>query len=168
MASVSFPTELFEDLFQHLSQAPEMVAFMRSPVPGSDGVFRVEGLHLVDPDSTSLAEDGHCDLDDEVRSTVIKWAWDNESCLLEAHSHGLLFPPALSRFDFAQLEEWVPHVRWRLGGRPYVALVTASLQVDGVAWTDKGPEGIDEILVNGRDTIPTTGLSIGLLNDRHV
>jgi hypothetical protein len=168
MSSISFPAELFEELFQHLSRAPEMVAFMRSSVPGPDGVFRVEDLYLVDSDSTSLAEDGHCELDDEIRSAVIKWAWDNESCLLEAHSHGLLFPPALSRFDFAQLQEWVPHVRWRLGGRPYVALVTASLQVDGVAWSDDGPEGIDEIQVDGHEAITTTGLSIGHLKDRHV
>ena len=168
MPSVSFPSELFDDLFRHLSRAPEMVAFMRSPVPGSDGVFRVQDLYLVDSNSTTLAEDGHCDLDDEVRSAVIKWAWDNDSCLLEAHSHGLLFPPGLSRFDIAQLTEWVPHVRWRLSGRPYVALVTASLQADGVAWSDSGPQAIEKILVDTREPIITTGLSIQLLKDSNV
>jgi hypothetical protein len=168
MSSVYFPTDLFDELIKHLGRAPEMVAFMRSPAPGKDGVFRVEDLYLVDIDSTTLAEDGHCDLDDEVRSAVIKWAWDNDSCLLEAHSHGLLFPPGLSRFDLVQLQDWVPHVRWRLNGRPYVALVTASLQVDGIAWSDNGPEAIEQILVAGHEPIITTGLSIQLLMDLHV
>src|SRR6202035_6061179 len=110
MATVSFPTDLYDELSRHPPKAPESVAFMRSAQPDSDHVFRVEELFLIDNSDSSLRNDDHCELNDEVRAAVIKWAWDKGGCLIEAHSHGLLFPPQFSRYDIAQLAAWLPHV----------------------------------------------------------
>ena len=166
MASISFPDNLFDDLSRHLGGTPESIAFMRSPDPRPNGIFRIEDLYLIESTWTNIGDDGHCELDDDIRSSVIKWAWDAQSCLVEAHSHGLLFKPSFSRFDLAQLKEWVPHVRWRLGGRPYAALVTASLQIDGIAWCGPTAEAVDEILIDGRESIQTSGRSLPLLESR--
>lgn len=161
MASVSFPSELFDSFVEHLNSVPESIAFMRCPVPGEDRVFRVEELRTVDHPPYDLRSDVHCELDDELRAEVIRWAWDSNSCLIEAHSHGLLFSPAqFSRFDLRELSNWVPHVRWRLTGRPYVALVTASKEIDGLAWIDDGPEAVELVHIDGREPMQTTQRSL--------
>lgn len=168
MATISFPQELFDQLTQHLGKAAESVAFMRCSTPSEDGAFLVRSLHLVADNAITIGEDGECELDDDVRREVIMWATETEECLVEAHSHGLLFRPArFSRFDLAQLSTWVPHVRWRLRGRPYAALVTASLDFDGLAWIGPEAESVDTVTVDGRDAITTTGLSIKYIERSH-
>ncbi|PZR82737.1 MAG: hypothetical protein DLM65_03220 [Candidatus Aeolococcus gillhamiae] len=160
MASVSFPPDIFDELSQHL-QIAEAVAFMRASMPDAVGVFRVQELRMVQSQAYDSRSDDHCTVDDETRAKVIKWAWDSTSCLLEAHSHGLLFSPArFSRFDLVQLAQWVPHVQWRLQGRPYVALVTASRDIDGLAWVNGHAEAVDWIHIDEREDVATTGLSL--------
>jgi hypothetical protein len=106
-------------------------------------------------------DEGHAELDDAHRAEIIQWASRSKGCLIEAHSHGsILLPARMSRFDLAQLEEWVPHVRWRLGGRPYAALVTASKDLDGLAWIGTQPEAIAAVHVDGRRVILTSGRTI--------
>jgi len=163
MPSVSFPTDLYEDLTVHLSRYAEAVAFMLAH-ESDDGTFRVCGLRLVGGERFRARTSEHCEVDDELRGEVIRWAWDSDCCLIEAHSHGAILTPAeFSRFDMTQLSNWVPHVRWRLGGRPYLALVTASREVDGLAWVGQEPELIEKILVDGSLPIATTGLSFARL-----
>jgi hypothetical protein len=163
MAAISFPPDLYDQLSEHLSQYPERVAFMRSPLP-EDGVFRVEELRLLGRHEFDSQSDAHCEIDDAIRADVIKWAWDHDACLIEAHSHGkILMPARFSQFDITQLAEWVPHVRWRLGGRPYAALVTASREIDGLAWINGATEAIESIFVDGRAPIETTELSLDAL-----
>jgi|HubBroStandDraft_6_1064221.scaffolds.fasta_scaffold00159_38 hypothetical protein len=160
MASLSVAPDLLDTLLGHLGSEPESIAFMRCKEPGDDKVFRIDDLYLVDNTRRTIGLDGHCDLDDSIRSDVIKWASESQDCLVEAHSHGLLFPPTrFSGFDLNQLRDWVPHVRWRLGGRPYAALVTASREVDGIAWCGDDAEAIDEIRIDGQTSIATTSLS---------
>ena len=38
------------------------------------------------------------------------------------------------------LGDWVPHVRWRLPGRPYAALVFGDDSFDGLVWTGETSE----------------------------
>ena len=144
----------------HLDEAPERAAFMRCDW-SDDKVFRVRELLLV-AQAAGLGQGPfqRCDLDDDVRSSIFRWATNDDNCLVEAHSHGHLFSPAVfSTFDIRQLDEWVPHVRWRLGGRPYAALVTAA-DIDGVAWIGDARESVSSVDVDGRSIRPTTGLSI--------
>lgn len=166
MASISFPKELFDELLSHLER-PEEVAFMLADPP-TNGCFRIRDLRIISckrhlDDSTDRAN-----LDDSIRSEVIQWAWETDACLVEAHSHGRWFLPVqFSGFDLDQFVDWVPHVRWRLRGRPYAALVTAGTQLDGLAWFEETPEMIESVLVDGRDPILTSGVSADRLRRQH-
>lgn len=166
MTSVSFPKKIFEDLVAHLDR-PEEVAFMLADPP-EDGCFRIRELRIMGNERFTDQTDDFGRLDDAIRGEVIRWAWDTDACLIEAHSHGRLFLPVrFSGFDFDQFEEWVPHVRWRLGGRPYGALVTAGVQFDGLAWIGDSPEAIERIMVDGRADLPTSGASNSYLSEHY-
>jgi hypothetical protein len=84
-------------------------------------------------------------LRDEVRPGIIKWAWDAGACLVEVHSHSDLGDAWFSPSDIWGLREWVPHVRWRLRGRPYVAIVSDGSTLDALAWIDQEAEQVDWI-----------------------
>jgi hypothetical protein len=130
---------------------PEEVVFLYATY--DDGVFeidRVEPMMRADVASRSKL---HVELADEVRPRVIKAAWDTDHCLIEAHSHGDWGGAEFSASDLYGFQDWVKHVRWRLGGRPYVALVRAGEAWDALAWVDgDNPTTIDviEITTNGK------------------
>jgi hypothetical protein len=168
MARVCFPVDIFDALAKHLRSRPEGVAFMLSSPPEEDGSFRIRDLRIVHAERFDHQSDDYAEPDDELRGEVIRWAWEAGACLIEAHSHGRFFLPArFSGFDFDQFEEWVPHVRWRLAGRPYAALVFAGEEIDGLAWLDSSqPEAIEAIVVDGREPIETTGQSAVFLRSR--
>lgn len=110
----------------------------------------------------------HLSLSDGVRPKVIKWAWDRGACLVEAHSHldGMV---AFSPSDMAGLAEFVPHVWWRLGGRPYAALVFAAGGFDALAWIEDPhqPARVRGLLLDGtRRMVRPTGLSYAALQRR--
>lgn len=165
MARISFPMDIFDPLAKHLRSRPEEVAFMLSPPPEKDGLFRIHDLRVIGAERFNHQSDDYAEPDDELRGEVIQWAWQAGASLIEAHSHGSYFLPArFSGFDFEQFEEWVPHVRWRLAGRPYAALVFAGDEVDGLAWLDSSqPEAIEAIMVDGCEPMATTGESATFL-----
>ncbi len=76
----------------------------------------------------------YLELTDVARARVIKHAHDMEACLVELHSHPRPYPAAFSPSDMHGIEEFVPHVRWRLKGRPYAAVVVAPSGFDALAW----------------------------------
>ena len=96
-------------------------------------------------------------LTDEAQASAIQWAWSAGECLVEAHSHGDRWPAEFSVTDLSGFEEWVPHVRWRLRGLPYAALVTGGADFDGLAWIDTSglPEQVALIVGEGRELVAT-------------
>jgi hypothetical protein len=166
MTSISFPPSLFDELLAHLER-PEEVAFMLADPP-TDGCFRVRELRTIGGERFLGPRDDNAELDDAIRGDVIRWAWENDACLVEAHSHGPIFLPArFSAFDLDQFVEWVPHVRWRLGGRPYAALVAAGDDIDGLAWIAEAPEPVDAVLIDGRPRLSTSRASFAHLEACH-
>ncbi len=106
----------------------------------------------------------HVTLADDLRAEVIQRAARRGGSLVEAHTHLGPFPAAFSASDIAGLDEWVPHVRWRLGGSPYVALVLAETGFDALVW-DRGtePERLEALDVPGRGHLVPTGITLGRL-----
>ena len=100
------------------------------------------------------------ELTDETKAKVIKRAHDLEACLVELHSHPGPWPAAFSETDRIGLAEFVPHVRWRLRGRPDIALVVAKNDFDGLVWISDAPEAqrLDGIRA-GHDVLLPTALS---------
>jgi hypothetical protein len=74
------------------------------------------------------------ELTDECRGRIIKLAHDLNGSLLEFHSHPLSFDAEFSPSDLAGFEEFVPHVHWRLKGKPYAAVVVAQRSFDSFVW----------------------------------
>ena len=112
------------------------------PVP-ADGFLSVSEYHFV--------------LTDDVRAKVIKRAHDLGSSLVEFHSHTGEEPAAFSWSDHRGFEEFVPHVRWRLRGRPYLAVVVTRSEFDGLAWVSEStqPRRLDGLVVDGNLQRPT-------------
>ena len=97
----------------------------------------------------------HLELRDETKARVIKTAHDLQCSLIEFHSHRGPWPAQFSASDFAGFEEFVPHVLWRLKGRPYAAVVVAASGIDGLAWTSGNTFPLSAMLVGNNQVRPT-------------
>ena len=80
---------------------------------------------------------------------------------LEVHSHLGKYPAEFSGSDYYGFEEFVPHVRWRLKGQPYAAIVFTKKDADGFVWLDRGnrPYRLRGIEIDGRIALGTNGRS---------
>ncbi len=97
-------------------------------------------------------------LKDSARAKIIKWAWDNGFSLAEIHSHPFSkHDTTFSYSDIAGLEEFVPHLWWRLKGKPYLAIVLGKNDYDALVWLDdpNAPQNLGGILINNNLIGPT-------------
>ena len=99
----------------------------------------------------------HFELTDQVRADVIKRAHDLAASVVELHCHRGPWPARFSPSDQVGLLEFVPHIWWRLRGRPYLAVVVTTSDFDGLAWVTnpKTPEHLAGIIVDGTVFEPT-------------
>lgn len=122
------------------AEAEEAAFLFARPVAAGVGetVLTVVDHELVAPEHFEFQSLHHIELSQATRARVIKRAHDLSATLVELHSHPFPYPAEFSGSDRAGLEELVPHVRWRLKGRPYVAVVVAPGSLDALVWTDTG------------------------------
>lgn len=128
-------------LRRHLLQTPhcEQGAFLfcgHSVSAGGNELFDCEDWSPLKRTDYEIQAGDYLELTDAARARLIKQAHDRGLCLVESHSHPSPYPAAFSYSDLTGLNEFVPHVRWRLRGRPYAALVFSQNGFDGLAWTD--------------------------------
>ena len=99
----------------------------------------------------------HFELAPRVRAQIIKRAHDLSASIVEFHSHRGPWSAEFSTTDMIGLEEFVPHVRWRLKGKPYFAIVLSQNGFDGLAWitNQTSPQYIDGIVTDGALHEPT-------------
>lgn len=111
----------------------------------------------ISPKDFAFRSGYHIELADEVRAKVIKHAHDLKASLVEMHSHTGTRPAAFSPSDMTGFAEFVPHVMWRLQGRPYFAIVVARGSFDGLAWIDDAntPHRLASIVVGNSVFTPT-------------
>lgn len=136
MSALLIPAGLYAELQSHLRGRIEQAAFMLADRRSGDGAFQVRELRRVQSEGFDVQTSFHISLRDPTRAELIKWAWDSGACLVEAHSHGDRGLARFSPSDLAGFDEWVPHLWWRLQGRPYAAIVTAGETFDGFAWIE--------------------------------
>lgn len=140
MALMRIGAAELDRLRRHLLRTPrcEQGAFLfcRHSVSGGDHVFDCEDWSPLKRADYEVQAGDYLELTDAARARFIKQAHDRSACLVESHSHPGPYPAAFSYSDLSGLDEFVPHVRWRLRGRPYAALVFAQSGFDGLAWTD--------------------------------
>ena len=168
MATLAVPSRIHAQLIDHLLDSKvEQVAFLLAAQEGNAGrlCLRVRDLVCMPEKDLDRQSAAHVSLAEDVRPQLIKWAFDSGACLVEAHSHLSDHPAMFSSTDLAGLREFVPHVWWRLRGRPYMALVFSRTGFDALAWIsarDK-PEPVAFLQVGAVEQRPT-GLTFAFLS----
>jgi len=162
IVSLSLPEQAYAGLMNHLSptsRSAEELAFVFVGSDSRDGHTQLDHLDWfpVPPSGFVYRSGAYLELTDEMRATVIKKAHDLNACLVEFHSHPFRADAAFSPSDLEGLEEFVPHVRWRLKGRPYLAVVVGPASFDALAWVDASgrPGPLDHLRVGDRLFRPT-------------
>ena len=157
------PSRVYEEIDAHLldknagSEAAGFMFVMPSNQDGENDVYEHVEWCPVPPDGFVANSWYHLEITDEFRAGVIKRAHDLGASIVEFHSHLGPQPARFSPFDRRGLREFVPHVQWRLRGRPYFAVVFAHTGFDGLAWINYPgePQHLDGIVVGDRVFEPT-------------
>lgn len=152
----------FRELREHLFQGDrEEVAFLFADQINDedDGLhLRATEMYSVPPGELDFQSAYHVSLTDDGLAKVIKMAWDRSAVPVEVHSHRAAeFEAGFSASDFWGFEETVPHVRWRLQGAPYLALVFTPNGFDGLVWVgeENRVEPLDRLVVGEESRRPT-------------
>lgn len=162
---LALPRPAHAALWNHLvpeRHATEEAAFGYAVRETADGaeIFRCVEWAPVPPEGFASRSAFHLELTDETRAAAIKRAHDLGASLVEFHSHTGRWAAEFSGSDRAGFREFVPHVWWRLKGRPYLAVVVARSGFDGFAWL-MGPDAPQPLtgVVAGDEVLTPTGLS---------
>ena len=162
---------LKEQLWSHLLQNDtEQVAIIFAAIEAKDDatLFIARDAYFVAADDFEIHSEFHVELTDEARARIIKTAWDTGTSPVEFHSHpGDCWGAKFSPSDMYGFSEYVPHCRWRLRGRPYLAVVVSPAGMDALAWTgaDGKPVGLDAIRPAGGTAIVPTNQTINSLKE---
>jgi hypothetical protein len=166
MTSIATTSEIYEAAREHLRGRIEQVGFFLADFEPHSQVFAVREWRPMPPEAFEHRSAYHVLLRDELRPEIISWAFRAGGCLIEVHSHGDDGSAGFSPSDIGGFEEWVPHVIWRLRGRPYAAIVTAGDSFDALAWLDGAaePVQVERLEVDGCGYTPTA-YTLSRLND---
>ena len=155
---LNLPPDIRDAIWQHLLprgiRPLEEVAFIfaRTEKTNDSVVFEYVEWRPVGKKGFLSRSGYHFELADEARAGAIKRAHDLGTSLVEAHSHIVPGFACFSQSDILGFSEFVPHVWWRLRGRPYLALVVSRSGFDGLAWLDSPniPQYLDGITSDGK------------------
>jgi hypothetical protein len=160
--SICLPADVQTAIWRHLladKDGPEEAAFVFARASSRNGnhVFEHIDWFLVPREGFALHSAFHFELGEEQQAAVIKRAHDLGASIVEFHAHRGDWPAAFSGSDWTGFEEFVPHVWWRLKGRPYAALVVTATGFDGLAWIENAatPIRVTELIANDRLMTPT-------------
>ena len=133
--------DLYRTLLKHLlpvGSSYEQAAFLfcTSQLLNGEQVFEAIDSALIGPDEFAVQCDDYLELTDSCWRSLIKRAHESGATLVELHSHPRFQLAAFSLSDLQGLRETVPHIRWRLQHRPYIAMVVAQNGFDALVWTD--------------------------------
>jgi len=153
------PPHVWRGVVDHLlprePEAEEAAFFFAVPGPELDVVDHL----LVPPEAYNYRSMGHLDLTEGMHEYVIRHAHELGAAVIEVHSHpyDCEYAACFSSSDRAGFCEVVPHVMWRLPGRPYVAIVVAPRGFDALVWTTCGanPVMLEAVHVGRRVLHPT-------------
>ena len=136
--------DLYRILWKHLlpvNSSHEQAAFLFCTSRTSNGclIFDAIDKALIGPDDFAAQYNDYLELTDACRIALIKRAHAYGATLVELHSHPGSQSAAFSLSDLRGLQETVPHMRWRLQRRPYIAIVVAPTRFDALVWTQEPP-----------------------------
>lgn len=165
--SIEIPEKIYNNLKNHLFPRAvhpvEESAFVYAQINEDDLslTFRYSDLYLVKTGDYVTRSAYHFELKDELRGQIIKKAHDLGSSIIEFHSHVRQDSAQFSETDWLGFNEFVPHVMWRLKGKPYAAVVFADTTLDSFVWCNRNQDPIPlDYLVTGPKRIFPTNNSI--------
>jgi proteasome lid subunit RPN8/RPN11 len=157
-----------EHLLPHDSKNEQAAfVFVRAKTSaGNSIIFRFLDWLPLKADNFAAQHEVYLELRDEMRGSLIKRAHDLNASLVEFHSHPGPYPAQFSPSDLDGFHEFVPHVWWRLRGRPYAAVVVAPSGFDALAWltSPQVPGALNAISVGGERLTPT-GITLRKLHN---
>ncbi len=171
MNTLMLDKDLQRRLWSHLlrkDSMQEQAAFLFCMTEPADcGVtFVAVDQAFLGPDDFVAQRTDYLELTNETRIRLIKRAHVLGTSLAELHSHPGPWPAAFSLSDRIGLRETVPHMRWRLKRRPYLAVVVAPSGFDALVWSRDAriPEPLAGIDIGGELMTPTN-FSLGGWDD---
>ena len=131
--------------------------FARATKRRRDTVFEYVEHREVPREGFVSRHGGYLELEDSFRASLIKRAHDLAASLAEFHSHPTVSPAAFSLSDRVGFEEFVPHIQWRLQGKPYLAVVVSRSGFDALVWLSdpRTPIHMDGLLIDEKVLAPT-------------
>lgn len=99
--------------------------------------FVVKGYRVLGRSDFDIQSSYHIQIRSETIGELIKEAHELKLSLIEIHSHVEQEEAEFSWSDWLGFEDFVPHIFWRLPGRPYGALVFADKTIDGLYWDNE-------------------------------
>jgi hypothetical protein len=138
---LKLPEGVYPRLLDHLipkNSLREEAAFLflRPDISESRLLFEYVDEEVLSSSDFETQESDYLELTSDTRARLIKRAHDLKACLAEMHSHPGPWPAAFSEADRQGLRETVPHMFWRLKGRPYLAVVVAPTGFDALVWVE--------------------------------
>ena len=153
--SISICGKDYKALQKHLfptGESRERVCFIFATAKKSASSlsFVLKDWYAVKANEYKYQSRGYVELKDSMRGLIIKKAFDLDTSIIEVHSHPYDTAAKFSGSDKEGFKEFVPHVWWRLKGKPYAALVFSQSDFDGLAWTNSPQqyEPVTELLVD--------------------
>ena len=170
-AFVQLPPDVYDSVLKHLLRRRskyEEAAFIFADARRDNGsvIFEYRELMMIAPQGFAVRSEFYLELRDETRQQVIKRAHDLGMSIVEFHSHPVSRQAEFSYSDRSGLKEFVPHLLWRLKGRPYGAVVVTPRDFDGLAWV--APESLELLGIRvGTHEFTPTGLSLQTWEDEN-
>lgn len=159
---LSLPRKSYDRVINHLLPRKadvEEAAVVFVSISREDGVLQMnyEDWYPIPPEGFVIQSLGYIELADKTRAEIIKKAHDLGTAIVEFHSHPYAYDACFSWSDLRGLDEFVPHVWWRLKGKPYGAVVFGPWNFDALLWVDgpEHPRTLDELRVGDSILFPT-------------
>jgi hypothetical protein len=167
MAAFAINRALHDRVRRHLHGHIEHVGFFLADFGAVTRTFVLREWRAIPPEGFEYQGAYHVSLTDEMKTDVIRWAWDAGASLVEAHSHIGFERAKFSPSDLWGFREWVPHLFWRLRARPYAALVVAGDTFDALAWIEAAdsPEQVERVDIDDGTLLVATGRTLGELDE---
>jgi hypothetical protein len=157
VAAFAITRPLYNEARAHLRGRVEQVGFFLAEFDATTGTFVLREWRAIPPEGFEYQSAYHVTLNDEMKTEVIRWAWD-------ARDFGRAkFSPS----DLWGFRDWVPHLFWRLRCRPYAALVTTGDTFDALAWieTPDQPEQVERIDLDDGIALVATARTLNEVGD---
>lgn len=152
---IEIPDLIEDKLRRHLFQGElEQGAFLfADAIRNQDELhMKVRDVYLIPPEGWQVQLEVYLEMTDEERGKVMKIARDGDFAVVDCHSHpgsddGVWFSPS----DISGITEFAGYVRWKLGGKPYAAMVWGESSLDAVIWEGEFliAHPVQEVLVTG-------------------